>query len=101
MKKKSLSVKKKIRNSFLFNYLKIPKIKRVYREFEKSLDSNINNKKIAVAVSGGPDSLSLSYFTACYALKKNYILKKLTVCPSLFLVDQIAWLWLFYLSVIQ
>ena len=71
MKKKSLSVKKKIRNSFLLNCLKSTKIKNIYREFEKSLNLYFNDKKIAVAVSGGPDSLSLSYFTACYALKRN------------------------------
>ncbi len=71
MKKKSLSVKKKIHSSFLLSFLESIKIKNIYREFEKSLNLYFNDKKIAVAVSGGPDSLSLSYFAACYALKKN------------------------------
>ena len=71
MKKKSLSVKKKIRNSFLLDSLKLKKIKNLYKEFEKSLDLYFSDKKIAVAVSGGPDSLSLSYFAACYGIKRN------------------------------
>ena len=71
MKKKSLSVKKKILNSFLLDLLKLAKIKQVYKEFEKSLNLHFCDKKIAVAVSGGPDSLSLAYFAACYGLKKK------------------------------
>ena len=54
MKKKSLTAKKKIHNSIL-KYLTNQKILKIYKEFKNSL--NINNN-FAVAVSGGPDSLS-------------------------------------------
>ena len=71
MKKKSLSVKKKNHNKFILDKLKFSKIKHIYQEFERSLDIYLNDKNIAVGVSGGADSLSLSYFAKCYALKKN------------------------------
>ena len=72
MKKKSLSVKKKNHNKFILDKLKFSKIKHIYQEFERSLDIYLNDKNIAVGVSGGADSLSLSYFAKCYALKKKY-----------------------------
>ncbi len=71
MKKKSLSVKRKKHNNFLLNKLRFLKIKKIYKELEKSLNIYLNEKKIAVGVSGGPDSLSLCYFTTCYALEHN------------------------------
>ena len=71
MKKKSLSVKKINHNNIILHKLKIPKIKKLYNKFEKILDLNFDEKKLAVAVSGGPDSLSLCYFTKCYSLKHN------------------------------
>ena len=64
MKKKSLNAKKKIHNSIL-KYLTNQKILKIYKEFKNSL--NINNN-FAVAVSGGPDSLSLAFLAKCYSL---------------------------------
>ena len=71
MKKKSLSVKKKNHNNFILDNLKFSKIKHIYKEFESTLDIYLNDKNIAIGVSGGPDSLSLCYFAKCYALKNN------------------------------
>ena len=64
MKKKSLTAKKKIHNSIL-KYLTNQKILKIYKEFKNSL--NINNN-FAVAVSGGPDSLSLTFLAKCFSL---------------------------------
>ena len=69
MKKKNLSAKKKIHN-FYFKKLKDPNIKRIYLKFKrKLLDNNTNN--FCVAVSGGLDSLALSFLAKCYSLEKN------------------------------
>ena len=70
MKKKSLSAKNKIHNKLL-SYLKDPIIKKSYKKFEKSMDLYFNKKSLSVAVSGGPDSLALSFFTKYYSLDKN------------------------------
>ena len=61
MKKKSLSAKKKNLN-FVLKYLKDKDILKVFKEFEKSID--VKNKYV-VAISGGPDSLSLAFFCKC------------------------------------
>ena len=71
MKKKSLSVKKKNHNNFILDKLKFSKIKHLYKQFESTLDNYLNDKSIAIGVSGGPDSLSLCYFAKCYALKNK------------------------------
>ena len=74
MKQKSLNVKNKIHKSLLEN-LKNPKIKKVFKEFKKSLD---NKKNFAVALSGGPDSISLAFLAKCFSIltknKVNYYL---------------------------
>ena len=80
MKKKNLSVKKIIHN-FYFNKLKDPKIKRIYVNFKKELHNNTSNN-ICVAVSGGVDSIALSFLAKCYSLekkKKVYLRKILLV----------------------
>ena len=64
MKKKSSIVKKKAHNLIL-KYLTNKKILQIYKEFKNSL--NIKNK-FAVAVSGGPDSLSLAFLSKCFSL---------------------------------
>ena len=69
MKKKNLSAKKKIHN-FYFKKLRDPRIKRIYKIFKKKLN-NINSNNICVAVSGGVDSIALSFLTKCYALEKK------------------------------
>ncbi len=69
MKKKSLVVKKTIHKSLL-KHLKDKKVKKVYSEFCKYLNLNIDkkNSRIAAAISGGPDSLSLAFLLKCYLL---------------------------------
>ncbi len=72
MKKKSLSVKKIIPDSI--NLQKILKDKKIFEIYKKFADNfkNINNlNKIAISVSGGPDSMALCFLIYCYKLKKN------------------------------
>ena len=71
MKKKSLIVKKKVHNLIL-KYLTNKKISKIYREFKNSL--NISNN-FAVAISGGPDSISLAFLAKCYSLIKQIDVK--------------------------
>ena len=73
MKKKSLSAKKKIHNSIL-KHLSNKKILKVFEEFKNS--SNINNK-FAVAISGGPDSLSLAFLSKCLCIINKKKAKRL------------------------
>jgi len=71
MKKKSLIVKKKAHNLIL-KHLTNKKILQIYKEFKSSL--NISNS-FAVAISGGPDSLSLAFLAKCYSLIKKIDVK--------------------------
>ena len=75
MKKKSLSAKKKIHNKLLIN-LKNPSIYKIYKDFNNFVKFNLNKSNFSVAISGGPDSLALAYFSKCYSLynkvKVNY-----------------------------
>ena len=71
MKKKSLNAKKIILKNFLLNKLKISKINKIYKEFERNLFISKQSDRIAVAVSGGPDSLSLCFFSKCFSLQHN------------------------------
>ena len=72
MKKKSLSAKKTIPNKFDFiKILKNRKIFETYKEFAKEFESLNFSNKIAVAISGGPDSIALSFLISCYRFKKN------------------------------
>ena len=66
MKKKSLSVKKKIHN-FYFEKLNNPRINKIYLEFEKNLGINTLNK-FGVAISGGPDSVALAFLAKCHSI---------------------------------
>jgi len=71
MKKKSLSVKKKILNLDL-NKTSNKKILKIYREFKFFIKNTIKKEnKIAVAVSGGPDSLALTYLSKYLSLKEK------------------------------
>ncbi len=74
MKKKSLSAKKIIHKKLL-SYLKDPIVKKVYSEFCKILKNYIKSNKISVAVSGGPDSLALTYLSKCYSITNNAKIK--------------------------
>ena len=74
MKKKSLNVKKKIHNNLLY-HLRDKKINNIYKKFSKNLSEVKNSNNFAVAVSGGPDSLSLSFLSKCFAVKNNKKIK--------------------------
>ena len=74
MKKKSLSAKKTIHKKLL-NYLKDPVISKIYKNFNNCLFINNNFKKLSVAVSGGADSLALSYLVKCYSVLNNVVVK--------------------------
>ncbi len=83
MKKKSLSAKKEIVKQF--NFKKILKDKRifeVYKVFEKEFGNLNYSNNIALAVSGGPDSLALCFLISCFKSKKNNDIK-----PKFYLVD--------------
>ena len=71
MNLKNLSAQSKIHKKILY-HLKKKKISRIFNEFSTSLKVKRN---LAVAVSGGPDSLALAYLTKCYALKNNIEVK--------------------------
>jgi tRNA(Ile)-lysidine synthase len=64
MKQKSLNAKNKIHKSILEN-LNNFRINDIFKEFKKTL--NVKDK-IAVAVSGGPDSLALAFLAQCFSL---------------------------------
>ena len=71
MNKKSLSANQKIHNHLL-KFLSYKKIFKIYSNFVKQVETNGKSDKIGVAVSGGPDSLSLAFFTKCFSIKKKY-----------------------------
>ena len=71
MNLKNLSAQSKIHKKTLY-HLKKKRISRIFNEFSTSLKVKRN---LAVAVSGGPDSLALAYLTKCYALKNNIEVK--------------------------
>ena len=52
--------------------LKNRRINQIYKKFEKSLNINEN---FIVAVSGGPDSLALSFLSKIYSIKRNLKVK--------------------------
>ena len=69
MKKRNLSAKKKIRN-FYIEKLNLPRIKKIYLEFEKNLGNN-KFSKYSIAVSGGADSMALAFLAKCHSIKRN------------------------------
>ena len=71
MNQKSLSAQNKIHKQIL-SFLKNRKISKVYTEFSSSLNVREN---LAVAVSGGPDSLVLAYLAKCYSIKNKIKVK--------------------------
>ena len=66
MSLKNLNVSKKT-HKFLLNKLKDKRILQIYKKFEKNLNISEN---FIVAVSGGPDSLALSFLSKIYSIKK-------------------------------
>ena len=66
MSLKNLNVPKKT-HKFLLDKLKDKKIFQIYKKFESNL---VINNNFIVAVSGGPDSLALSFLAKIFAIKK-------------------------------
>ena len=67
MSQKNLNVSKKT-HKFLIDKLKDKRILQIYKKFEKDL---IIDNNFIVAVSGGPDSLALSFLAKIYSFKKS------------------------------
>jgi len=64
MKRKNSTAKRKVKKKLI---IKNSKILNFYKEFKLTLFKLLKNKKFAIAVSGGSDSLSLAYFTQIYS----------------------------------
>jgi tRNA(Ile)-lysidine synthase len=71
MSPKNLNVSKKT-HRFLLNKLKDKQTLQIYQKFESDLNVN---KNFIVAVSGGPDSLALSFLAKIYSIKKSLNIK--------------------------
>ena len=71
MNLKNLSVQNKKYKKIL-SWLNQKKISKIYKEFSSSLKFK---EDLAVAVSGGSDSLALAYLTKCYSLKNKIKVK--------------------------
>ena len=71
MSQKNLNAQNKT-HKFLLNKLKDKRTLQIYKKFEKNLKVK---KSAIVAVSGGPDSLALSFLTKIYSLKKSLDVK--------------------------
>ena len=67
MNLKNLSAQNKSHKNIL-KHLNTKKISKVFKEFSNSL---IVKEDLAVAVSGGPDSLALAYLAKCYSIKNK------------------------------
>ena len=71
MSPKNLNALKKT-HKFLLNKLKDRKTLKIYQKFESDLKINTN---FIVAVSGGPDSLALTFLAKIYSIKKSIDVK--------------------------
>jgi len=71
MNLKNLNVQNK-KHKKILSHLNQKKISKIYNEFSSSLKVK---EDLAVAVSGGPDSLALAYLTKCYSLKNKIKVK--------------------------
>ena len=71
MNPKNLSAKNKTHKKIL-SHLKNERILKIFKDFSVSLNTK---EDIAIAVSGGPDSLSIAFLAKCYALKNNIKVK--------------------------
>ena len=67
MSLKNLSATNKI-----LKFLKIKKIERIYKQFEKSLNIDQN---FIVGVSGGADSLALAFLSKVYSIQRKLLVK--------------------------
>ena len=75
MSLKNLTVSRKT-HKLLLNKLKDRRTLKIYKKFEDELGIN---KNFIVAVSGGPDSLALSFLSKIYSIKKSLEAKYLIV----------------------
>jgi len=71
MSLKNLNVSKKT-HKFLLDKLKDSRTLQIYKKFESNLSIKDN---FIIAVSGGPDSLALSFFAKIYSIKKSIDVK--------------------------
>jgi tRNA(Ile)-lysidine synthase len=71
MSLKNLNVSKKT-HKFLLDKLKDSRTLQIYKKFECNLPAK---KNFIVAVSGGPDSLALSFLAKIYSIKKSIDIK--------------------------
>ena len=71
MSQTNLNVSKKT-HKFLISKLKDKQTLQIYKKFERDL---FINKDFIVAVSGGPDSLALSFLAKIYSIKKSLDVK--------------------------
>jgi len=71
MSPKNLNVSNKT-HRFLLNKLKDKETFQIYKKFEKDLNLN---QDFIVGVSGGPDSLALSYLSKIYSIKNHLNVK--------------------------
>ena len=71
MNLKNLSAQNKT-NKKIFKHLNNKKISKIFKEFSNSI---IIKEDLAVAVSGGPDSLALAYLAKCYSIKNKINVK--------------------------
>tara|TARA_B100000787_G_C16140039_1_gene271511 strand:- start:65 stop:1099 length:1035 start_codon:yes stop_codon:yes gene_type:complete len=71
MNLKNLSAQNKT-HKITLSHLNKKRISKIFKEFSNSLGVK---KNLAVAVSGGPDSLALAFLAKCYALQNKVNLK--------------------------
>ena len=71
MNLKNLSAQNR-KHKKILTQLNQTKVLKIYNEFSSSLKAK---EDLAVAVSGGPDSLALAYLTKCYSLKNKINVK--------------------------
>jgi len=71
MNLKNLSVQNKNHKKIL-SHLNDKKISKIFKEFSNSLNDKEN---LAIAVSGGPDSLTLAFLAKCHSLKNKIKVK--------------------------
>ena len=75
MSPKNLNASKKT-HSFLLNKLKNKRILQIYNKFESNLDAKSD---FIAAISGGPDSLALSFLAKIFAITNSLKVKYLIV----------------------
>ena len=71
MKKKSLNAKIVNPKIKILYHLKDKKINKIYNIFKLNSKIDLKNSKIAVGVSGGVDSLALTFFLKCLSIEKK------------------------------